>query len=220
MMSADDRPSSGRLRTAQRGDSAELLRCGGRGGDGGTRRPPRPGNHVHRDRHRGTKRRLERAHHGARSLCMLALTTAPCRSAYPRSPRRSARRSTAHHGASPLFPTGALGNPRRHPSRRPVHKASTRASRVRTPHRSNETLRPSEPNMALEPNMDLPPRMQVLTTTLLPRPPSPTELRPSAERRAERLRPSAGHGGRRHAAAGAGRRHPPPRAGAISLDCP
>jgi hypothetical protein len=72
-----------------------------------------------------------------------ALTTAPCRSAYPRSPRRSARRSTAHHGASPLFPTGALGNPRRHPSRRPVHKASTRASRVRTPHRSNETLRPS-----------------------------------------------------------------------------
>jgi hypothetical protein len=136
------------------------------------------------------------------------LTTAPCRSAYPRSPRRSARRSTAHHGASPLFPTGALGNPRRHPSRRPVHKASTRASRVRTPHRSNETLRPSEPNM------DLPPRMQVLTTTLHPLPHSPTELRPSAERRAERVRPSAGHGGQRHAAAGAGRRHPPPRTGA------
>ena len=155
-----------------------------------------------------------RAHHGALPLCMPALTTPPCRSAYPRSPRRSARRSTAHHGASPLFPTGALGNPRRHPSRRPVHKASTRASGVRTPHRSNETLRPSEPNM------DLPPRMQVLTTTLLPLPHSPTELRPSAERRAERLRPSAGHGGRRHAAAGAGRRHPPPRAGAISLDCP
>jgi hypothetical protein len=149
-----------------------------------------------------------------RNAVSSALTTAPCRSAYPRSPRRSSRSSTAHHGASPLFPTGALGNPRRHPSRRPVHKASTRASRVRTPHRSNETLRPSEPNM------DLPPRMQVLTTTLHPLPHSPTELRPSAERRAERLRPSAGHGGRRHAAAGAGRRHPSPRAGAISLDCP
>jgi hypothetical protein len=144
-----------------------------------------------------------RAHHGALPLCIPALTTA-LSTALDRSPRR----------LPSLFPTGALGNPRRHPSRRPVHKASTRASRVRTPHRSNETLRPSEPNM------DLPPRMQVLTTTLHPLPHSPTELRPSAERRAERLRPSAGHGGQRHAAAGAGRRHPPPRAGATSLDCP
>ena len=147
-----------------------------------------------------------------------ALTTAPCRSAYPRSPRRSARRSTAHHGASPLFPTGALGNPRRHPSRRPVHKASTRASRVRTPHRSNETLRPSEPNM------DLPPRMHKCSprrSTHFPTVQRSSGPPPSAVPSGYGPPPGMADGGTRQQAQ-AGGIHPleQVRSPLIALDCP
>ena len=143
-----------------------------------------------------------------------------------RSPRRPVALHTrahhdAQHGARPLTTAPPLSLP--HRCTRQSSTPSLASPSSQSKHASEP--RPDSPQVqrnapALEPNMDLPPRMQVLTTTLLPLPHSPTELRPSAERRAERLRPSAGHGGRRHAAAGPSRRHPPPRAGAISLDCP